>query len=164
MKHMRRAVGYCMSSEDCDDYGKGVFLLNHGDYFECVRCRIPGYIEKEKSHSQSNNPYYKEVRVEWDYCVLERRYKATAIVRDESAPRDGNIYILYSPLIRTEKRALTVAESRMAQLDKLNGVPDVDEDIRMEPVLLSFDETIDAFRKSLAEVHAMWQRSARREG
>ena len=35
---MKRGVGYCENT-DCEDYAKGVFLLNHGDTFYCPRCR-----------------------------------------------------------------------------------------------------------------------------
>jgi len=38
MASMKRGVGYCENT-DCEDYAKGVFLLNHGDTFYCPRCR-----------------------------------------------------------------------------------------------------------------------------
>ena len=41
MGHMKRGVGYCENTE-CEDYAKGVFLLNHGDTFYCPRCRQLG--------------------------------------------------------------------------------------------------------------------------
>ena len=46
MARMRRGVGYCESTQ-CEDYVKGVFLLNHGDTFYCPRCRQLGKIENE---------------------------------------------------------------------------------------------------------------------
>ena len=44
---MKRGVGYCENTE-CEDYAKGVFLLNHGDTFYCPRCRQLGKVEKER--------------------------------------------------------------------------------------------------------------------
>ena len=41
MARMKRGVGYCENTE-CEDYAKGVFLLNHGDTFYCPRCRQLG--------------------------------------------------------------------------------------------------------------------------
>ena len=41
MASMKRGVGYCENT-DCEDYAKGVFLLNHGDTFYCPRCRQLG--------------------------------------------------------------------------------------------------------------------------
>ena len=38
MASMKRGVGYCENT-DCEDYAKGVFLLNHGDTFYCPRCQ-----------------------------------------------------------------------------------------------------------------------------
>ena len=45
MGRMKRGVGYCGETE-CEDYAKGVFLLNHGDTFYCPRCRVLGKVEK----------------------------------------------------------------------------------------------------------------------
>ena len=45
MARMKRGVGYCENTE-CEDYAKGVFLLNHGDTFYCPRCRQLGKVEK----------------------------------------------------------------------------------------------------------------------
>ena len=47
MASMKRGVGYCENT-DCEDYAKGVFLLNHGDTFYCPRCRQLGKVEKER--------------------------------------------------------------------------------------------------------------------
>ena len=57
---MRRAVGYCenIGSREhggCEDFGKGVFLLNHGDTFYCPRCREIGLVVTEKGKLKANH-------------------------------------------------------------------------------------------------------------
>ena len=52
MASMKRGVGYCENT-DCEDYAKGVFLLNHGDTFYCPRCRQLGKVEKERGFYRS---------------------------------------------------------------------------------------------------------------
>jgi hypothetical protein len=106
----------------CDDYMKGVFLLNHGDLYFCIKCRTMGFAEFEHSSFVGSHRLFKEVRVEFDYLAIEQRYKSIAIVRDESAPVMGKIYTFWSPLIKTEKRALVVAESLLANLNRMSEV------------------------------------------
>ena len=63
---MKRGVGYCENT-DCEDYAKGVFLLNHGDTFYCPRCRQLGKVEKERGFYTGNSDIFKEVRVEYNF-------------------------------------------------------------------------------------------------
>ena len=63
---MKRGVGYCENT-DCEDYAKGVFLLNHGDTFYCPRCRQLGKVEKERGFYTGNTDIFKEVRVEYNF-------------------------------------------------------------------------------------------------
>jgi len=59
MATMKRGVGYCENT-DCEDYAKGVFLLNHGDTFYCPRCRQLGKVEKERGFYTGNSDIFKE--------------------------------------------------------------------------------------------------------
>ena len=57
MASMKRGVGYCENT-DCEDYAKGVFLLNHGDTFYCPRCRQLGKVEKERGFYTGNTDIF----------------------------------------------------------------------------------------------------------
>lgn len=81
--HMKRAVGYCENT-DCEDYVKGVFLLNHGDTFYCPQCRQLGKVEREQGSSSGDTNIFKEVRVEFGYNAVSKAYQQIAIVRDDS--------------------------------------------------------------------------------
>jgi ribosomal protein S27AE len=83
MASMKRGVGYCENT-DCEDYAKGVFLLNHGDTFYCPRCRQLGKVEKERGFYTGNTDIFKEVRVEYNFDPINGVYREIAIVRDES--------------------------------------------------------------------------------
>ena len=117
---MKRGVGYCENT-DCEDYAKGVFLLNHGDTFYCPRCRQLGKVEKERGFYTGNTDIFKEVRVEYNFDPINSVYREIAIVRDESLWGRNNVYTLQSPLIKTEKRALKVAEAILANLNRYRG-------------------------------------------
>jgi len=111
---MKRAVGYCDNNE-CEDFHKGVFLLNHGDQFFCPRCRQLGWVEVEQKNYRDlggvdkQEAMYREARVRYDFRPATRKYEYTAIV---SIPEldCGAVFEITSPLIKTEKRALKVAE------------------------------------------------------
>ena len=110
---MRRGVGYCMNTgsievEGCEEYAKGVFLLNHGDNFYCPRCRHLGTVVKETGTAVygGGNAPFKEVRCEFNYDPCTEKFREIAIDRDEAIWGTGSKYTLLSPLIKTEKRAL----------------------------------------------------------
>ena len=96
MASMKRGVGYCENT-DCEDYAKGVFLLNHGDTFYCPRCRQLGKVEKERGFYTGNSDIFKEVRVEYNFDPINGVYREIAIVRDESLWGRNNVYTLQSP-------------------------------------------------------------------
>jgi len=136
MTKMKRGVGYCENTDcedyakgvfDCEDYAKGVFLLNHGDTFYCPRCRQLGKVEKERGFYTGNTDIFKEVRVEYNFDPINSLYREIAIVRDESLWGRNNVYTLQSPLIKTEKRALKVAEAILANLNRYRGLLNGDD-------------------------------------
>ncbi len=123
----RRGVGYCMNSA-CGDMAKGVFLLNHSSMFWCARCRVEGFIETEVgSWTGDKELPFKQVRVYFDHDARLRTYRGMAIVRDESIWGPGRVYVLSSPLIRTDKRALKMAESILASVTRRE--PDMSDSI-----------------------------------
>lgn len=149
---MTRGVGYCTNGE-CEDYAKGVFLLNHGPTFYCPRCHIVGDAEMEYGQVSGDHNFFREVRVEHNYCNVSKRYRDVGIVMDVSLTPEYSVYTLFSPLIKTEKRALKVAEAILANLnrtgraavDHLTAIPSSTE------ILLSFDDSSEEFQRKLQE-------------
>lgn len=129
---LRRAVGYCTNLQ-CEDLHKGVFLMNHSEIFYCPRCRLTGMVEPEEGHYVGDSDIFKEVRVEYNFDPVTRIYRETAIVRDESLWGRNNTYTLKSPLIKTENRALKVAEAILSNLNRYGlsegGIPRTSETV-----------------------------------
>lgn len=163
---MKRGVGYCMNTgslenEGCEDYAKGVFLLNHGNTFYCPRCRFIGLMVKEtgKAEFGNGNAPFKEVRCEFNYDPCTAKFREIAIVRDEAIWGTGSKYTLLSPLIKTEKRALKVAEAILANLQRFADLVLVDEIPRSTEVVLSFDEDLNVFIEKLNDLGKLWEDS-----
>ncbi len=150
MGRMRRGVGYCKHTE-CEDYAKGVFLLNHGDTFYCPRCRNLGKVVKETGSYVGNAEIFKEVRVEYNFDPINSIYREIAIVRDESLWGRQSVYTLLSPLIKTEKRALKVAESILGNLNRYQ-ITAADDIPKTTETLLTFDEPREDFSKHLSQL------------
>jgi len=156
---MKRGVGYCENTR-CDDFSKGVFLLNHGDTFYCPRCRELGFTEKERGHTDNDRDVFGEVHVHFNYDPKEKDYREIGIVRDDSLPEDvANSYHLFSPLIKTEQRALKVAEAILANLNRYRGLLDGEGIPRTTEVLLSFDDEFGDFSRKLAGLAEEWKKS-----
>ena len=147
---MKRGVGYCMSNE-CEDYAKGVFLLNHGDVFFCPRCRKKGTVEKEQGFYTGTSDIFKEVHVEYCFDPIIKVYRETAILRDEALWGRCNAYTLQSPLIKTQNRAFKVAEAILGNLNRYRGMLNLnDGDVpSTSEVILSFDDEFDEFSRKL---------------
>src|SRR5262245_14967770 len=126
MARPSRGVGFCQNAR-CEDYGKGVFLLNHGSTFSCPDCRHPGRVERERGQAQGDSKVFREVRVEYNYDPELDSYRDVAIVQDVSLWGETSSYTLRSPLVRTEKRALKVAEAILANLNRSPDRIDTDE-------------------------------------
>jgi ribosomal protein S27AE len=163
---MKRGVGYCMNTgslenEGCEDYAKGVFLLNHGNTFYCPRCRIIGLMVKETGRADfgENNAPFKEVRCEFNYDPCSKKFREIAIVRDEAIWGTGSKYTLLSPLIKTEKRALKVAEAILANLQRYSDLAGGDEIPRSTEVVISLDEDLDVFTKKMNDLGKLWEES-----
>ncbi len=161
MAGMKRGLGYCENTE-CEDYVKGVFLLNHDDTFGCPRCRQPGKIEKERGFSTGNSDSFKEVQVEYNFDLIHRIYREIAIVRDESLWGPNNVYTLQSPLIKTARRALKAAEAILANLNRYPGPLSGDDILRTTETMLSFDDDFDEFSRKLQQLSKEWEASGLR--
>jgi hypothetical protein len=156
---MKRAVGYC-GDTNCDDYAIGVFLLNHGETFYCPRCRAVGSVVAERgiSYAKADQPY-KEVRVEFNYDPINGRFREIGIVRDEAIRGSGSQYTLLSPLIKTENRALKVAEAILANLQRYADMVVGDYIPRTTETIISFDEDINTFTTKLNQLGDEWENS-----
>ena len=158
MSKMRRGVGYCQH-EGCEEFARGVFLLNHQGAFYCPVCRREGLVERENGTHDGAGEHFKEVRVEYNFDPVDQSYRDVAIVQDMSLWGPGNVYRLRSPLIRTEKRALKVGESLLANLNRCpefafaSNVPNTSE------VVLSLDDDRAEFTRKLEQLADEWQRS-----
>lgn len=155
---LKRGVGYC-NNTDCEDFSKGVFLLNHSDTFYCPRCRIQGAVEQERGHYVGTGEIFKEVRVEYNYDPITKAYREIAIVRDEALWGRCNVYTLHSPLIKTENRALKVAEALLANLNRYSGRLGEDGVPRTTEIILSFDDTREELSRKLGKLAETWASS-----
>ena len=117
MSKLTRAVGICRS-RDCEEFNKDVFLVNHGDFFTCTKCRKAGIYKQEQGTTLNTTSLdFYQVRVEFNFDPDRNEFRSIAIVTDESMPKDGgNVYTLKSALIRTDKRALEVATALLGNL------------------------------------------------
>lgn len=154
---MKRAIGYC-ETLTCEDYAKGVFLLNHGDTFYCPRCRDLGKTVPERGFSSGDSEVFKEVRLEFDFDAVKNIFKQTAIVRDESIQGSYSVYTLQSPLVKTDTRALKVAEAILSNLNRfgLSG----DSLPKTTETLLSFDNSVEEFALTCAQLKRDLESSA----
>ncbi len=84
-------------------------------------------------------------------------------MRDESLWGRNNVYTLQSPLIKTEKRALKVAEAILANLNRYRGLLNGDDIPRTTEIILSFDEPFEEFQKKLTQLSKEWEASGLRE-
>ena len=149
MASMKRGVGYCENT-DCEDYAKGVFLLNHSACFICPRCRVEGSVVMEKGFYTGNSDVFKEVRVEFNYDPVNGVYREIGIVRDDSAS-GGNVYTLQSPLIKTENRSLKVAEAVLSNLNRFTGLLSGEIPTTTE-YILSFDDPFEEFQRKVQQL------------
>ena len=150
-----RGAGYCLN-EACSEYHSKIFVMNvrTGDLFSCPKCQVLGWTETENGVYKGEGEFFREVQVEFDFDPATRVYKSVAIVRDNNI-ESGMIYVMRSPLITTEKRALKLAESMLSGLNVYNsrspeGVPD-----SLERIL---DVNSDTFHANLKTLAVYWER------
>ena len=154
----KRGVGYCENS-NCQDYSKGIFVLTPRNSFQCPRCAQPGFLELESGSYTGNSDIFKEVRVEYNFDPIQKRYRETAIVRDDSLEGEFNIYTLKSPLIKSENRGLKVAEAILANLNRYRSLWDSDCLPKASESLLSFDDSREEFNHKLGLLFKEWEAS-----
>ena len=153
---VKRGVGFC-ENVHCSFFAKGAFLINYLNDFSCPQCKQLGSVVKEKGFYTGKSNIFKEVRVEFNYDPINRKYREIAIIRDENIRGVQNIYILQSPLVKLAKRALRIAECILANLNRysniqtLEGIPSTYEKI------LSFDDPLNEFLHKLQQLSEEWK-------
>lgn len=155
MRHTK-AVGYC-TQESCGERYRGVFCINHNsDNFWCPACRQTGFLVTERVTVKNENPLFGEVRVEWKYDPEYREYCGLTVVRRHFPIEwgtDFNVYTLYSPLIRTEKRSTNCATAVLGHLDYtpieeiLSG-----ETVRAREQIMDLDCTREEWQRQIKEL------------
>jgi hypothetical protein len=112
---MTRAVGYC-ENVHCKEYLKGIFLLNHGNDYNCHFCMESGFIEREEVTQEGDFKLFRTVKLNFDYDASSKRYRQLALVTDECTPCHYSTLVIKSPLVKTERRALKLAEMYLGRL------------------------------------------------
>jgi hypothetical protein len=116
-------------------------------------------VVREAGHAEDRGTAFKEVRVEFNYDPIQKRFRDLAIVRDEAIWGRGSTYTLRSPLIKTEKRALSVAEAVLANLQRYSGMLAEDEIPHAREIAISFDDDRGEFFRRLDILAEQWENS-----
>jgi hypothetical protein len=138
--------------ENCEEYTKGAFLLDHGEVFYCPRCRMTGHMEGEKTTFSEEEGVFGSVRLEYDFDPLQWRYRSIAIVKDEALIGEVRTCTIKSPLVKTPRRALKVAEH---MLGHLRQTPDLKEGepitgaFPTKEITISFDHSGEGWKADL---------------
>ena len=94
--------------------------------------------------------------------MINEIYRETAIVRDDSLP-GGATYELWSPLIKTELRAVKVGERILANLNRYRGLLGGSDDIpRTKEFILDLDSPSEEFYRRLKILGQEWRESEER--
>ena len=141
MGRLKRSVTYCMN-ETCDQWIKPRFHL--GPILDaellCCKCAGNAVIVSESFDYSGGNPC-RQVRVEFNYCPLDERYLGLVIVTNEDL-LEGGVYTFKTPLLKTQRRALQVAEERLSNLS-LNQLAD------SLPAYINFDLPLEDVKRAL---------------
>ena len=152
---MRHGIGYC-GNAGCEN-SERMILPAEPEVFICESCGQPGKVEMERGFSKGETGIVREVRVEYSFDPRKGRYRKTAIVRDESLPSGLDVYTRCSPLTKDKKSALSLAEALFVQLNQCYGPPKKSDLPRRASFVLSFDDDIAVFRRSLRDLRARWE-------
>ena len=144
-----KGVGYCLTL-DCVNYCKGSFLLGVDKFF-CPVCNTLGEVNLERREVQGEG-FISMVRVEFDYCPFRKEYRGLAVI---SMNIPGATFTLYSPIVKTDKRAKIIAESILSIINYDNTLIDR-TGFGAQPII-SFDEPREMFQKRLEEVSERWK-------
>ncbi len=137
-----------------------MILPHEAEIFICESCGQPGKVEMERGFSTGETGIVREVRIEYSFDPRKGGYRGIAIVRDDSLPSGLDVYTRCSPLTKSEKSALSLAEALFVQLNRCPGPSKESELPRAASFVLSFDDDIAVFRRSLRHLRARWEDAA----
>jgi len=153
-----RGVGYC-HNQNCIDFVKGVFVMSYTVHpVYCNKCKREIEVVAERRDSAREDVIYASVEVDFDYNPMESRYMSKAIVSIEPKIR-GETYHYSSPLVKTEKRALKIAESLINIIN--TGYFTNDSSISEESVL-DLSKPDDEFKADLYRLDKLLKERERR--
>lgn len=145
---------------ECTDFHNGVFLMAHSGEFKCPRCHKIGRKVMEYGETDTLALDFWQVRVDFNYDVVSNDFRAVAIVSDESLSKSGNIYRLYTPILKTEKRALQTAEQILGALMRADNSIFAKGYVPKDQVYnLDFDLPLAEVKSKLSEIQDVVQRS-----
>lgn len=153
---VKRGVGICYE-EECVQYKKHTFIYNPDKRYFCTVCNNEGYMIQERCETMGKGENYTCVRIEFDFDPGKKKFRGLAIVKMENTLEIGKTYILYSPLIRTENRALKCAESTLAKLRNCQEAP-IGEVVRPTEETLNLSLTDKEYKEALERLAAKWNR------
>lgn len=110
-----RTVWYCQTVY-CEFFGKSKFMLDASDLHCCPACKELGHCEQERGCVTGEGETFREVRVNYFFDLVSNSYRKLAIVKDDSLRDKGKVYTFWTALVASDKRALQVAESLLANL------------------------------------------------
>lgn len=152
---MKRAAGFC-ASYDCDNYAKATFLLNYGRIYICTLCKREGKIKEERGFIEGPtyiHDRFSTVKVEFNYEFSNDKYMEMAIVTDNDLK--GLTYVYQTPLIKTDSRALKVAEAMLSNLNMFGATEDFPKQTEQ---VLTFDDDFVTFQEKLGEISKLWSK------
>ena len=113
----------------------------------------------EQGELRNDDQVFKEVRIEYNYDARVEKFRDIAIVRDESLWGEYNCYTLRTPLIKTERRAIKVAEGFLANLNRSASIPETDVVPSEREVIISWDDDKREYERKLKELEGVWRSS-----
>lgn len=151
-----RAVGYC-TNLNCRSNHLGTFLLGDVERFNCASCRQWGKAVAEHGEiTDGKGDTFKSVKVRFNYDSLNDHYREIAIVRNESLYGSHSTYTFSSPLVKTERRALKIAESILGNLTLNPAAAAEGQILRTVETIITFDRPIAIVKHQLEMWSKLW--------
>jgi len=96
------------------------------------------------------------LRVEFNFDPITQTYRDVAIVIDHSLDNSHNVYRMKTPLVKTDRRALRIAESLLATLHQTSGL-EQGEIPRSTERTINFSDSLDEIKGQLKEMAVSWE-------
>ena len=146
-------------NKTCNEYTKSFFITYLTEEYICYHCNKPGIalFEKQWPERYDNLDFY-QVRLEYSYHAPTNRWSDICVVTHESSQKNGNIWNIRNPNIRTERNALKTATNVLAFLQRAdNSVLEPNIAIRNTEMLLDFSSP--SFKEDLNNIFSTLKKS-----